>query len=399
MDKQQLHSLLVKSRNNQLSEEEKQILIDFIHTDEGVELVSEVWDRSFEALPIDDKKVEGTSMFQRILHDKRLVYTVVGDRKQNITAIWSTKHFRIAMVACISMIILLGAGFFFIKSGTERDLLTNNDLVKPGSDQARIVFDDGSFVELATVHTDTVLQDQGLRIYRQADGSIAYEFNDEREKRSLYSTIITPKGGEHSVVLSDGSKVWVNADSKLSYPMTFDADSREVELEGEAYFEVEKVYKNGKRLPFIVKTGAQRLKVLGTSFNINSYNSHITTTLVEGSVALEYDHIKEQQYLQPSQQSNFSKSTKDLSIQTVDPFYSIAWRDGKFAFDNASIYKVMDDVARWYDVDIQYEGDFSGVKYTGTISRFENFKQLLQLIEWTNLVTFKVDGRRVIVMK
>ena len=399
MDKQRLYHLLVKSRHNQLSEEEKQALIDFIHTDEGAKLISEVWDHSFEASAIDETKVDGRSVFQRIMQDERLVSSTSVDRRPNIAAIWSATPFRIAMAACIGVVMLLGVGLFIIKRDADKNLLTDNAEIRPGSDQARIVFDDGSFVELAAVHTDTVLQDQGLRIYRQEDGSIAYELNGKKEKRSLYSTIITPKGGEHNLILPDGSKVWVNADSKLRYPMDFGIASREMELEGEAYFEVEKAYKDGKKLPFIVKTGDQSLKVLGTSFNINSYNSHITTTLVEGLVELGYDHTKERQYLRPSQQSSFSKSTKDLSIQTVDPFYSIAWRDGKFAFDNASIYKVMDDVARWYDVDIQYEGDFSGVKYTGTISRFENFKQLLQLIEWTNLVTFKVDGRRVIVMK
>ncbi|NGM60300.1 DUF4974 domain-containing protein [Sphingobacterium sp. SGG-5] len=401
MDRQQLYYLLVKSRNAQLSDEEKRILMDFIQTAEGAKLLSEVWDDSFVALPVDEEKVNAEPMFRRILKDERLKPAFDEDRGRQSSGgmLRSAKQFRVAMVACISMVILVGTGVFLLKWQSEDKILTDNDLIKPGSNKARIVFDDGSFVELATIEKDTVFQDQGLRIYRQEDGSIAYEFRNEKELHSLYNTIITPKGGEYSLALPDGTKVWVNADSKLRYPIAFDKDVREVELEGEAYFEVEKVYKNGKKLPFIVKTGQQRLKVLGTSFNINSYQNDITTTLVEGLVALEYNGLEGRQYLRPSQQSNFSKSTKELSVRTVEPFYSVAWKEGKFAFEGASIYKVMDDISRWYDIDVQYEGDFSTVKYTGTISRFENFKQLLQLIEWTNLVTFKVDGRRVIVMK
>jgi len=401
LDKRQLNILLAKYRQHQLTDKEKQSLIDFIHTEEGEKLLSEVWDDSFEISDIDDDSVDAVSMFQRILLDKRLAKEPITDNVRDIGFFSLKKKRRMVVAACISLAILVGAGLFFLKKeSTEGNLLaTDENYILPGSDKARIVFDDGSFVELAAVQGDTILHDQGLRIYRKEDGSIAYELNGEKEYRNVYNTIITPKGGEYSLVLPDGSRVWVNAASKLRYPTAFDGEMREVELDGEAYFEVKKAYKNGKRQPFIVRTGEQTLEVLGTSFNINSYDRNITTTLVEGSVALTYPDANSVQYLKPSQQSKFSKTSKKVSIATVDPYYTVAWKHGKFAFEGASIYTVMEDVARWYDVDVQYEGDLSDVRYTGTISRFENFKQLLQLIEWTNLVTFKVDGRRVTVMK
>lgn len=401
MDKRQLNILLAKYRQHQLTDKEKQSLIDFIHTEEGEKLLSEVWDDSFEISDIDDDSVDAVSMFQRILLDKRLAKEPITDNVRDIGFFSLKKKRRMVVAACISLAILVGAGLFFLKKeSTEGNLLaTDENYILPGSDKARIVFDDGSFVELAAVQGDTILRDQGLRIYRKEDGSIAYELNGKKEYRNVYNTIITPKGGEYSLVLPDGSRVWVNAASKLRYPTAFDGEMREVELDGEAYFEVKKAYKNGKRQPFIVRTGEQTLEVLGTSFNINSYDRNITTTLVEGSVALTYPDANSVQYLKPSQQSKFSKTSKKVSIATVDPYYTVAWKHGKFAFEGASIYTVMEDVARWYDVDVQYEGDLSDVRYTGTISRFENFKQLLQLIEWTNLVTFKVDGRRVTVMK
>ncbi len=401
MDKQKLHCLLVKYREGSINTEEKQMLIDFIHTDEGGKLLSEVWDDTLEIPHIDDARMDVVSMFQRILRDERLIHAPINSEGHSART-FLFKHKRLMTVAaCISLAMLVGTGLLLLrKENTEDTLLaTEGKAILPGSDKARIVFDDGSFVELANVREDTVLQDQGLRIYRQGDGSIAYEIDSNKERRNLYNTVITPKGGEYSLVLPDGSKVWVNAASKLRYSTTFDEDIRAVELDGEAYFEVKKVLKNGKRQPFVVRTGEQELEVLGTSFNINSYDKHITTTLVEGSVALKYTNNETIQYLKPSQQSKFSRDSKKIAITTVDPYYTIAWKHGKFAFEGASIYKVMEDVARWYDVDVQYEGDLSDVRYTGTISRFENFKQLLQLIEWTNLVTFKVDGRRVTVMK
>lgn len=401
MDRQALHNLLTKYREGKLADEEVRVLKDFLNTPTGQDLVSELWDKDLEIVPLNDDTARQDSIFRRIIADGRVADT--SDVQQEVIhhprRLWA----KVAIAASI-LLAATASGVLFLmkhKSPENEVLRVHKQEIQPGSDKARIVFDDGSFIELDEVEDGTVLENKGVRIVKRDDGTIAYELGDNQKmQKPIYNTIVTPRGGEYSIVLPDGSRVRMNAASKLKYPIAFATDTREVELEGEAYFEVvNKNTKTGKRIPFIVHTHEQQLEVLGTSFNINSYNQNITTTLVEGAVALTYPHTRKVQYLKPSQQSNYSQKDKKLSVVKVDPYYTIAWKDGSFAFHNASIYEVMEDIARWYNIDVVYQGDLSDVRYSGTISRFENFRQLLQIIEWTDLVTFKVDGRRITVMK
>lgn len=402
MDRQALHNLLVKYRSGELTEEETHVLNDFLDTPIGQTLVSELWDKDLEIARIDDDTARQDSIFRRIMMDGRMPDTAdvqIKKIEHRPRRLWT----KMTVAASILLVMAVGGVLFLMKHRTPENekLHAYKQEITPGSDKARIVFDDGSFVELDEIEDGTVLEDKGVRIMKREDGTIAYERNDNQHlQKPIYNTVVTPRGGAYSIVLPDGSRVWMNAASKLKYPIAFAPDTRVVELEGEAYFEVvSKNTKTGKRIPFMVHTHEQQLEVLGTSFNINSYSQNITTTLVEGAVALTYPHTKEVQYLKPSQQSTYSQKNKKLSVIKVDPYYTIAWKGGSFAFHDASIYEVMEDIARWYDIDVVYQGDLSDVRYSGTISRFENFKQLLQIIEWTDLVTFKVDGRRITVMK
>lgn len=405
LDKQTVHNLLRKHRSGQLTEEEVLALKELLNTTEGQQLVAEQWDKDFEILPLEDDIARQGNIFRRMMADERIQGmggdVCDGEEKEEARPLrlWT----KVAVVASIVLALSIGGALFLLPRNSSDDNIrrAGQQNIEPGSDKARIVFDDGSFIELDNVEDGTVLEGKGVRIVKRDDGTIAYEASGDQNTHELvYNTIVTPKGGEYSIVLPDGSRVWMNAASTLKYPITFATDVRSVELEGEAYFEiVQKHTKEGQHIPFIVRTGDQHLEVLGTSFNINSYSQNITTTLVEGAVALTYPHTKDVQYLKPSQQSSYSLKDKKLSVVKVDPYYTTAWKNGSFAFHNASIYEVMEDIARWYDVDIVYQSDLSGVRYSGTISRFENFKQLLQIIEWTDLVTFKVDGRRITVMK
>lgn len=209
---------------------------------------------------------------------------------------------------------------------------------------------------------------------------------------------MTPKGGEYKLSLPDGTQIWVNAASKVKYPLTFAATSREVELEGEAFFDVKNIGSGLDKLPFIVYTGGQKLEVLGTVFNVNSYGDNIHTTLVEGSVKLSYPDLKAH-YLKPSQQAKYNEVKNTVQIDKVDPFYTVAWKDGSFAFDNEDIRTVMETLARWYDVSIEYAPQVKDINFTGTISRYEQIDKVLELIELTKSLKFKVEGRRIVVMR
>ncbi|SFC73894.1 FecR protein [Parapedobacter composti] len=400
MDRQQLSRLLAKYRNGELTEEERSSLARLLDTREGQKLIYDEWDRSFDPVKTQEAGFDTEKLFGRIAGDDRVKKQWREEPTNRPGTTRKISSAAIAIAASVLVVLTIG-GYFFLQHGnnTPGELLAWHQEIVPGSDRAIILLDDGTAIELDKITQDTILQDGQLRILRRADGGISYDVDgDVATTQPVYNTIITPRGGEYRVVLSDGTTVWVNAESKLRYPVVFASDTREVEVEGEAYFEVQKSTKNGKKRPFIVKTGDQTLEVLGTRFNINNYDGNITTTLVEGAVALRYDGRQDIHYLNPSQQAEYSIEQKKVSIEKVDTYYTLAWKNGKFAFDNASIERVMQEVSRWYDIDVVYQGDMSSVRYTGTISRFENFKQLLQLIEWTGSVKFQVDGRRVTVM-
>lgn len=399
MDQETLHNLIIRYQNDKLTEEELLVLKSFLDTPKAQGLISEVWDKNLNIKPFNPNNINPEGIFQQIMADPRLLETAQVNKKYAPRPIWT----NLAVATSILLAITIGTMFLFTKykgAGNEENIAHIQD-IKPGSVKARIVFDSGQIIELDKVEEGIIAENNGVHIVKQKDGTIAYELKNSQDIQTpTYNTIITPRGGEYNVVLPDGSRVWLNTASRLRYPIVFNSKKREVELEGEAYFEVvQQNTKEGKRIPFVVRTQEQQLEVLGTSFNINSYNQNIITTLVEGSVALTYARTMQKQVLEPAQQSTYSKKERRLSVATVDPFYTIAWKSGKFAFNDASIYEVMENIARWYDIEVNYQGDLSSVRYSGTISRFEDFKQLLQIIEWTDLVTLKVDGRRITIMK
>jgi ferric-dicitrate binding protein FerR (iron transport regulator) len=219
---------------------------------------------------------------------------------------------------------------------------------------------------------------------------------EQEQQQTQYLSLNTPCGGEYQVTLADGTKVWLNADSHLKYPVVFDGDKRVVELEGEAYFEVAKM--NGK--PFIVKTENQEVKVLGTHFNINSYGYEegIKTTLLEGSVRVSRNikngdaETSQSEMLVPGQQSFVSKNLKEIAVKKVNTVEVIDWKEGLFVFNDEPIQSITKRLAKWYNVKFVYEGDFSKVRFIGNYSRSKSLNNLLNNIELTGLAHFKVIG-------
>ncbi|WP_164108492.1 MULTISPECIES: FecR family protein [Sphingobacterium] len=397
MDKKELYALLKQYRAGTLDMENLSRLRHFLDTEEGRCMLSETWDDKFEPPHYVEDDFIQSRVFQNITDDQR-IKPILYPHKSFFRNSW----YKIAVAAAFLLFGVVGALWWYTNDTEMENRLSiqPTDTILPGSNKARIQFEDGSFIELDQITTDTVLADKGLHIFKRADGSVSYAYDDNgATQKELYNTIVTPRGGEYSLTLPDGSKVWLNAATKLKYPLKFAKDSRTVELEGEAYFEVAKQKSEHTAVPFYVSSGTQKIEVLGTQFNVNTYGSTYKTTLIEGRIAMHYTGIAKAKILTPSQQALHSVATGANTVQVVDPNYSIAWRSGKFAFDNVSIYEVMDEIARWYDVEVDFEGDMSQVRYSGSISRFEKFEQLLQLIEWTDLVTFKVHGRRITVMK
>lgn len=384
--------------DNSISDEDLILLKNILQQKTDEDLMW-IWDILMESSP-DTKEHAPNSehLFQRIMLDGRLQPNFSkGTKKIKI----SRRLVMLVAAACILVFFKFAIDFIGNPDPIEARLSAKDTIstIRPGGNKARIVLADGTQLDLEALKNDTIIQLEGYSVHKTADGSITYAVTGEHGvKDNLYNTIITPNGGEYNLTLSDGTKVAMNASSTLRYPINLQEDVRAVELQGEAYFDVSKQYRNGKRIPFIVETDQQTLEVLGTAFNVNGYGKTIQTTLIEGSVKISFDN-GESHFLKPNQQAVYTRESKNTAITTVDPFYVIAWKNGSFAFEDASIDEVMESVARWYDVDVVFKDDLKDKQFSGMISRFEDIEKLLQTVELTGSVRFEINGRRILVMK
>ncbi|NQX37675.1 FecR protein [Pedobacter steynii] len=311
---------------------------------------------------------------------------------------------RYLSVAAAILVLLSVAMLFYTKKEklTEKKLpaLGLNDVL-PGGNKATLTLADGRMINLDSAGTGAIASQSGITIEKTTDGQLIYNvaggvaLSDNETTRTLgHNTISTPKGGQYRVNLPDGSTVWLNAASSLRYPVLFAADERSVELTGEAYFEIAK----DKNKPFLVHSKQQIVEVLGTHFNISSYpdEESTLTTLLEGSVKVVNTIHKNMLILKPGQQSQVNAET--TMATKVDTEESIAWKNGLFVFNEESIPSVMRKISRWYDLEVVYEGNVNDKDLKGTVPRFKNLSEVLETLELTGLVHFKIEGRRITVI-
>jgi transmembrane sensor len=321
----------------------------------------------------------------------RTLYSKLSFRKE-------VKLKRFYWIAAAS--ILLISGFFVyngLNSKTRKQTSYANTTkpvkIVPGSNKATLTLANGSNVVLDDTKKGLISTQSNITINKKADGQVVYQKGTTTNTNvALINTMTTPRGGQYQLTLSDGTKVWLNAETSLKYPVVFNGNERVVELSGEAYFEVA----HDQSKPFKVRSNGQEVQVLGTHFNVNAYRDEqtIQTTLLQGSVKLSSKG--NQVMLKPGEQASLSNTGFD--VKEVDATDAIAWKNGYFLFRKESIQTVMKKVARWYDVEIEYRGSVNEKKLGGSVSRFEKITDLLSTIELTESVHFKIEGRRVIVM-
>ena len=389
MEKQEIIRLLHKLQDKSISLQEFQLLKKYLSRNDVGDILFEDFRPEYSDVSVSE---EYENLFNSIQQDPRVIQLHKHKKRQYLRKI-----------AAVAASVLLVCGIIYWRY--ERNTLSSasyaiaETIPVPGGNKAQIVLPNGEILNLEDLKADTLIQLDGYSIYKDADGQVSYRLNGQSDESQLvYNTIITPKGGEYKLLLPDGTRIALNAMSSLRYPIQFDRNKREVELlSGEAFFEVNKVNDHHTRIPFVVKTKEQTLTVLGTVFNINTYATEVVTTLVEGSIQLERKQSKIR--LKPTDQAIYDTEQNQYNIHTVDPYYLTAWKDGKFAYEKASIGRVMQDIARWYDVDIEYASSVQGTYFSGTISRFEDLDKLLNTISLTGSVKFNREGRRVIVMK
>lgn len=306
--------------------------------------------------------------------------------------------FRLATVASgIAASILIIAVLFYFTNKNSEPGVTGNELIKPGTDKAVLVLNDGS--EHNLLPGKSFFFREGHSILHSTEGKLEYNPSGKKisDTEIKYNTLKTPRGGEFFVRLSDGTRVWMNSGSSLRYPVQFPEKERKVELTGEAYFEVVKK----EHSPFLVTSGEQVVKVLGTRFNISSYaeSKFIFTTLEEGKVEVfEKNNPQNKCMLIPNQQSVFSKKDLLVSGRQVDPSTFVAWKEGRFVFDDESLGSIMQTLSRWYDVDVIFVNTGrKNVRFTGNLQRSVNIQEVLAKIEKTEEVKFRINDKTVTV--
>jgi len=303
--------------------------------------------------------------------------------------------------AAAVLIVFMSSALYFLvnnnrnnQNANEITTKTSNlkDDVMPGGDKAMLTLSDGSTIVLDSAGNGILAQQGNTQIIKQQNGELIYNASGEGNNFA-FNILSTPHGGQYKLTLPDGSKVWLNAASSLKYPTAFSGNSRQVEVTGEAYFEITKDVNR----PFKVQVNQMEVEVLGTHFNVNGYEDEhiIHTTLLEGRVKINTQEGSN--FLNPGQQAQLQKSGKIKLINDADLEEIMAWKNGNFQFENADISVVMRQLARWYDVDVEYKGNVSR-HFIGTISRSVNLSQVLTMLEQTGEVKFKIEGRKVIVM-
>ena len=292
--------------------------------------------------------------------------------------------------AAIFLPLLIASGYFIKLSRTPQEKTLVSVPFIPGKSYAVLELADGTSIDLG--ETAVRGQIQGGHWEVRSD---SLKYCEEGVKGGEeYHTLKVPRGGEYTLVLADGSKVFLNAESSLKYPVLFSGDLRKVKLEGEAYFEV----KRNPDKPFVVDIGGMQVNVLGTTFGIRAYadEREIRTTLVSGRVNVSAG--KQVYELKPSEQAVFDKQTEAVKVAAVDTELFVGWKDGRLVFDNCSLERILKDLGRWYSFEVFYATSAAKeIPFSLNIRKHEKFAQVLELMQSTGKIQFEINKNTVIV--
>lgn len=300
-------------------------------------------------------------------------------------------------VAAVVSFLIGSFSYLFLFNDTPKPAqlvkAVRNDVKAPQSNRAMITLANGQKLYLDSVSNDALATQGNVKLVKLEGGEIAYQQSSGEVGAKLqYNTLSNPRGSKViSMFLADGTKIWLNAGSAVTYPVAFIGNERDLSVTGEAYFEVA----HDASKPFIVKYNSIRVEVLGTHFNINAFEDEdpdIKVTLLAGSVKINNEHANS--LLKPGQQALVNKAIKVVS--DVDLGFVMAWKDGFFQFNNASLQNVLKQVSRWYDVDVVYEGSNQPRQFVGEMQKNLNLSEMLKILEKNN-VHFRIEGKRLIV--
>ncbi|MGC4232978.1 MAG: DUF4974 domain-containing protein [Niabella sp.] len=393
-----LRYLLSKNVAKQCSRDEMEELYRLIVSaddDTVYNLLNEIYRTAGQDTTADD--VDWEYMLADILRYPQV------PKEQARTKLFTIKRLMIAA----SVLLLLGLGIYHTMPDWDKEernmaVAGRNDVLAPGANRSTVTLDDGTIIALDSLNNGVLAQDEGMRIVKLANGQIAYRTADGKEIMALrYNTITNPRGSKViDVTLSDGSRVWLNAGSSIKFPVVFIGTERKVALTGEGYFEVaasRNPTKGGEKKKFVVVANGTATEVLGTKFNVNAYAEEPDTkvTLLEGSVRLKLKAGS--LMLKPGQQGVARHSA--LSLQpSADIDQIMAWKNGLFSFNGSSLREVMQQIARWYDLDVVYEGSVSEKRFGGKIFKDANLSEVMNILEGGG-VRYEIKNQKTIIIK
>jgi ferric-dicitrate binding protein FerR (iron transport regulator) len=386
----EISELIARDIGGQLSQQEKEHLKKWIGSSEQ--------NRKLYEKIVDGKNLaERNIVYESIDAEKAwkkvsLVFTPQQQRRRIVPIL-----FRYA--AAILILVFLGVTSYWLINEKQQKMVQPIAGILPGTTQAVLILANGENVNLSNDSTIDVIEKDGT-VIRKSNKELNYaEQVSKNPQKPLLNTLIVPKGGEYSLVLSDGTRVIVNSMTKLVYPVSFTGDKREITLEGEAYFEVFK----DKSKPFIVNIKGLQVEVLGTSFNVKAYSDdkQSFTTLVEGKVKLNSVlQTSVVQILEPDQQAVFDPSTSAIFARKVDARQFIQWTTGKYTFTNQPLDEMMKTLARWYDFNYQFEeASLKNIRFEGGLNKYQSIDPILEIINKTGKVKVSVKGKEVLFSK
>ena len=394
MDIKSILTLLDRYLKNQSNTKEKEKLDEFFEENSN----------SIEA----SKSIENVSK----LEDKIFNYIQFGIKEQVKKESTFNRMPYLQVAASILVIFLFSTTIYFYRSSlTSKSQLPIAQGVEkiedkqPAKNIAILTLGNNSQIVLDEASNGEIAQESGVSILKTDKGELVYKIRNSNKLSNndlnKYNTISTPMGGKFKVILPDGSLVVLNAASTLKYPVHFDEKLRKVSFTGEAYFEIAKLEdKRKKRVPFYVYSNDQIVEVLGTHFNINSYDNeeYSKTTLLEGSVKIINEKsAAPAKILKPGQQAVIKRGDIQTKIMIADEAQALAWKDGYFLFKNTNIKDVVNELERWYNIDIQYEDEMEFENITGYISRNVKISSVLKMLQLSGIVDYEISGSTIII--
>ena len=376
-----IYLLIAKYSQGNITEQEYYILKAWMEEDAGNK-------RIFSEYLVFLKNAQRVRFSAKV--DEHLAWKVIHSKLEKRKTFSIKPYLKYAAVLLVFLSLTVTYQLLHKNIGSE-EVLTKVNVIQPGKPKAILELGDGRSVKLGEINDSLLALATGGNIQIKND-TIDYSKSDIISE--LINTIRVPRGGEYNLVLSDGSRIWLNSESELTFPAKFNGNQRKIALKGEAYLEVAK----NEMLPFIVEVEGTQVEVLGTSFNVKAYEN-IETTLVEGKVCIRTNSLTEA-ILNPGEQGIVTKESSEITVKQVDTRLYTSWVKGMFAFRSLSLEEIMKTFERWYNVTVTFENDeLKQRRFTGNLRRNEEINPHLDVISLTTNVEFEFSGEKILVKK